>query len=672
MPLKYLSICSGIEAATVAWHGFGWEPIAFSEIDKFPSAVLTAHYPDVPNLGDMAAYAEWPEEMLAEVDLLVGGTPCQAFSVAGKRESLGDDRGNLSLVFCNLYHRINEIRRANGRPPAIVVWENVPGVLSTKDNAFGCFIAGIMGLDEAIEPEKGKWHKAGFLSGEAFRVGYRVLDAQYFGVAQRRRRVFLVAMPRELVESLGERACPSEILSLRESVLGDPPSRGAAWQGSSRATAASLTSSGRGVERPGESRGQDDVVVSCPATARTLTQRMHKGFDSTLDSQTPVISFHPTRDVINSEDGSTHAIGCGSTGGCCTQAVAFKPSHFTRGKDGKPSDVTAPLSADADKGDQDTVIAFKPGQSEAAGATFTTDEFSPTLQGQNNGSTAVPAVAFTKAKRAQSNTDDESWVQGDVAPTQNQFDVGDTRATTVVAFTQNTRDEVRQINGDGQIAGALAANSGMKQTNYLAFKESQSGTRLGDVHATIDANKGSRRQEGVVFQGFTYSGYSNQPAWMTGERTDCLPSSGHSDGSHQGVGVVCGFSPLQGGRSMPVTPESPTLEAGTGNKAPAVAFSQNQLGEVRTNDQVMGTVNTNQNASGRNTPMVYQTMQVRRLTPTECEFLQGFPAGYTDVVYRNKPAADGPRYRALGNSMAVPCMWWLGNRIRRAIVLEAE
>jgi DNA (cytosine-5)-methyltransferase 1 len=561
MPLKYLSICSGIEAATVAWHGFGWEPIAFSEIDKFPSAVLAAQYPDVPNLGDMAAYAEWSEEMLAEVDLLVGGTPCQAFSVAGKRESLGDDRGNLSLVFCNLYHRINEIRRANGRPPTIVVWENVPGVLSTKDNAFGCFISGIMGLDEAIEPEKGKWHKAGFFSGEAFRVGYRVLDAQYFGVAQRRRRVFLVAMPRELVESLGERACPSEILSLRESMLGDPPSRGAAWQGFARATPASLTSSGRGVERPGESRGQDDVVVSCPAVARTLTQRMHKGFDSTLDSQTPVISFHLTQDVINSEDGSTHAIGCGSPGGCCTQAVAF-----------------------------------------------------------------------TKTKRAQSATDDESWVQGDVAPTQNQFDVGDTRATTVVAF-----------------------------------KESQSGTRLGDVHATIDSNKGSRRQEGVVFHGFTFSGYSNQPAWMTGERTDCLPSSGHSDGSHQGVGVVCGFSPLQGGRSMPVTPESPTPEAGTGNKAPAVAFAQNQLGEIRTNDQVMGTVNTNQNASGQNTPMVHQAMQVRRLTPTESEFLQGFPAGYTDVVYRNKPAADGPRYRALGNSMAVPCMWWVGFRLRSAI-----
>jgi DNA (cytosine-5)-methyltransferase 1 len=143
-----------------------------------------------------------------------------------------------------------------------------------------------------------------------------------------------------------------------------------------------------------------------------------------------------------------------------------------------------------------------------------------------------------------------------------------------------------------------------------------------------------------VAQGFTYSGYSNQPAWMTGDRTDCLPASGHSDGSHQGVGVV--------------------------------AFAQNQLGEVRTNAEVMGTVNTNQNASGRNTPMVQQAMAVRRLTPRECERLQGFPDDYTLVEYRKKPAADGPRYRALGNSMAVPVMRWIGERIKMVDELRSS
>jgi DNA (cytosine-5)-methyltransferase 1 len=170
-----------------------------------------------------------------------------------------------------------------------------------------------------------------------------------------------------------------------------------------------------------------------------------------------VVGFHPTQDPISSTDGSIHAMGCGSKNGACTQAVAFKPLHFTRGKDGAPSEVAAPLSADADKGDQDTVVS----------------------------------------------------------------------------------------------------------------------------------------------QAFTYSGYSNQPAWMTGGRTDCLPASGHNDGSRQGIGIL-------------------------------------------------------------------SDMAVRRLTPRECERLQGFPDDYTNITYRKKPASDRPRYKALGNSMAVPCMHWMGLRIGRA------
>jgi DNA (cytosine-5)-methyltransferase 1 len=193
--MKYISICSGIEAASTAWHGLGWQPLAFSEIDAFPSAVLAERHPSVPNLGDMSRYREWPEELLAECELLVGGTPCQAFSVAGLRKSLDDERGNLSLIYVQLFHHINAIRRKHGRSPAIALWENVPGVLSTKDNAFGCFISGLLGVDDTVEVAGGKWPKAGFLGSETVRVGYRVLDAQYFAVAQRRRRVFLVAVP---------------------------------------------------------------------------------------------------------------------------------------------------------------------------------------------------------------------------------------------------------------------------------------------------------------------------------------------------------------------------------------------------------------------------------------------------------------------------------------------
>ena len=396
--MKYLSVCSGIEAATVAWHSLGWEPVAFSEIDKFPSAVLEARYPDIPNLGDMTEYETWSDDLLVEVDVLVGGTPCQAFSIAGRKQSLSDDRGNLSLVFCELYHHINDLRERHGRPAAIVVWENVPGVLNTKDNAFGCFLAGILGCDEAIETEEGKWNKAGVLCTETFRVCYRVLDAQYFGVAQRRRRVFLVAVPEEIIRDVGEDACPSQILSIRESMCGNPPSR--------------------------------------------LTER---------------------EDAAGTATNSTQK--------------------------------------------ENAEVSNDPAQ----------------------------AVAFRKSRRASSVSDYETWELDERTNTLNGFEYTDVRTTQAIA------------------------------------------------------------------EGFTYSGASNQPAWMTGERTDCIPATGHSAGSHQGVGVVDG------------------------------------------------------------------ELEVRRLTVNECELLQGFPAGYTDIEYRGKPAADNPRYKAIGNSMAVPNMHWIGYRLDKAI-----
>lgn len=180
--MRYLSICSGIEAATVAWHDLGWTPLAFSEIEPFPSAVLAHHYPNVPNVGDMTKYKEW--NLGQSVDLLVGGTPCQAFSVAGLRQGLADARGNLTLTF---------VEMADHFDPEWIVWENVPGVLSSKDNAFGCFLAGLCGADDPFVPN-GKWASAGVVSGPKRTVAWRVLDAQFFGVAQRRRRIFVLAV----------------------------------------------------------------------------------------------------------------------------------------------------------------------------------------------------------------------------------------------------------------------------------------------------------------------------------------------------------------------------------------------------------------------------------------------------------------------------------------------
>ena len=180
--MKYLSVCSGVEAATVAWHSLGWEAEAFSEIEKFPSKVLAHHYPHVPNLGDMTKFEEWNIE---SIDLLVGGTPCQSFSVAGLRKGLSDPRGNLMLTFGAIANRFR---------PRWLVWENVPGVLSSNGGRdFGTFL--------------------GMLAVLGYGFAYRILDAQYAGLAQRRKRVFIIG-------SLGN-GRSAEILFERDSVQGD-------------------------------------------------------------------------------------------------------------------------------------------------------------------------------------------------------------------------------------------------------------------------------------------------------------------------------------------------------------------------------------------------------------------------------------------------------------------
>ena len=194
--VRYLSVCSGIEAATVARHSLGWTPVAFSEIESFPAAVLAHHYPKVPNLGDMTKFKEWN---LEPINLLVGGTPCQSFSVAGLRKGLADPRGNLMLTYGAIARRYR---------PEWLVWENVPGVLSSNGGRdFGIFL--------------------GMLAELGYGFAYRVLDAQYFGVAQRRRRVFVVANARSwqraaavLFESHSLQGHPAPSRETRKDVAG--------------------------------------------------------------------------------------------------------------------------------------------------------------------------------------------------------------------------------------------------------------------------------------------------------------------------------------------------------------------------------------------------------------------------------------------------------------------
>jgi DNA (cytosine-5)-methyltransferase 1 len=336
--MRYLSVCSGVEAASVAWHDLGWTPVGFSEIEPFPSAVLVHRFPSVKNYGDMTKYKEWPIEP-GTVDVLVGGTPCQSFSVAGLRKGLDDPRGNLMLVYLGLAERF--------RIPWLV-WENVPGVLSSNGGRdFGTFL--------------------GALGELGYRWSFRVLDAQHFGVPQRRRRVFVVA-------HLGNGPHPASVLFEPESLRGDTAKGGKARKGAPRGAGKGAPSGGRpgpfwngndvaealtrtsddqrmpdkgrmqmvvqpvcatgyqthaltvsdGATEDGTGRGTP--IVPCVTGSVTHTLKA-EGFDGSEDGTgrgtpiVPAIAFHPTQDPISSVE-VTHALATGSKGGCATAAVA--------------------------------------------------------------------------------------------------------------------------------------------------------------------------------------------------------------------------------------------------------------------------------------------------------------------------------------------------------------
>lgn len=191
------SICSGIEAASVAWGVLGWKIQWFSEIADYPSRVLKNHYPDTPNLGDMNTIPELiRHKKIAAPDMLCGGTPCQAFSLAGYKQGLNDDRGNLTLKFVDIVEANDEIRLSSKKNRTIVFWENVEGVLTDKTNAFGCLVSSLAGFEEAISLLK--WPTAGVVKGPKRKVVWRVLDAKYFGLPQQRKRLYLIAGDSEL------------------------------------------------------------------------------------------------------------------------------------------------------------------------------------------------------------------------------------------------------------------------------------------------------------------------------------------------------------------------------------------------------------------------------------------------------------------------------------------
>ena len=264
--MRYLSVCSGIEAATVAWHGMGWTPVAFSEIEKFPSQVLKHHYPSVQNMGDMTKFEEWN---LESVELLVGGTPCQSFSVAGLRKGLDDPRGNLMLTYGAIAKRFK---------PKWLVWENVPGVLSSNGGRdFGTFL--------------------GMLAELGYGFAYRVLDAQYFGVAQRRRRVFVVGC-------LGNWRPAAAVLFERDSLCGNP--------------------------KPSREKGE--AVANC----LTKSPSSHSGANPARGEGNCILQPVGVPDVMSTLLSST--AGVSRTGNAATEHETYIPMSFRKSKRAQTSD----------------------------------------------------------------------------------------------------------------------------------------------------------------------------------------------------------------------------------------------------------------------------------------------------------------------------------------------
>lgn len=550
--MKYVSIFSGIEAATVAWHPLGWEPLAFSEIDPFPSTVLQHHYPDIPNLGDITKI-DW-SPYVGAADIVVGGSPCQSFSVAGKREGLAGASG---LMF-EYIRAVRELR------PRWFVWENVPG---------------------AFTSERGEAYRQ--LLSEMDALGYglawRVLDAQFFGVAQRRERVFLVG-------SLGTMRC-AEVLFERESL---------SWNHqSSRQKRQALT------EEAQERVGEADHDSGCLNPGETQSRRVY-----------PASGVYPTLSTREKSGQNQESV--------FTQFGDDVAGTLTSRYDSSPCvDRGANVVVD----ERDKVFLCQTAQTGSNGKLVKQDDVMNTLDRTN--STAVAALDFnptdarlryaqddvsqTLTARAGTGGNQVPLVQ--VAPIAFNPSAGITEKgggfalsedvtltlktdhNPAVAFASNQRDEVREL----EVSGALAAQPGIKQQTYICRADGQTNA-MTSVNLAPTLTSHAKKDPPLIYPA------EDEP--VTLQIHGGKPGGGKGALIHATLSTHNIQTPITGGREK-------------------------------------------------------RGLTVRRLTPRECERLQGFPDDYTDIPYRNKEhAPDGPRYKALGNSMAVPVMRWIGERIR--------
>ena len=531
--MKYLSVCSGIEAATVAWHHLGWTPTAFAEVEPFPSAVLKHHYPTVINHGDMTKFMEWPDEA---VDLLVGGTPCQSFSVAGLRQGLKDPRGNLMLTYLAIADRYR---------PRWLVWENVPGVLSSNSGRdFGTFLGALVEL--------------------GYGFAFRILDAQWFGVAQRRRRVFVIGY-------LGDASRAAKVLFERESVCRNPAPSREKGKGVATNIADCLRSGGNGGVP--SSRGEHLVSTLCRSSGQANAENLNE-VSSTLSClhESPIIATYDMKQHHNPQPSDTAQL---TTKNCAN----------VRGD--------TPLTA----------ISFEPG------------------------------IAGREGNESR--------------------------------FTHEVTGTLRKDMGDNQTAVAFSFDS--LSSNSMKSKNPVSGCNQVEVSKTLDTSRGldpSCNQGGMaVAYGLPGNWIGRKPE-NGGNATQPMDNISPNLTSTDRHAVA--FHPTQD----PISSKNISHALGAGSKSgtatTAVAFENNRRDGTRVYGDTTNTLQAFAGTGGGNSPMVQHSTAVRRLTPTECERLQGFSDGYTAIPWKKKTAdqcPDGPRYKALGNSMAVPVMRWIGERI---------
>ena len=541
--MKYLSVCSGIEAATAAWHHLGWKPVAFSEIDKFPSAVLAHHYPKVPNLGDMTKYMEWKNE---KIDLLVGGTPCQSFSIAGLRKGLEDPRGNLMLTYLAIAARYQ---------PRWMVWENVPGVLSSNGGRdFGTFL--------------------GALGNLGYGFAFRVMDAQWFGVAQRRRRVFVVGC-------LGDAGSAAKVLFESESLSRHPaPSRE-----TGKRVAATLTGGfgERGVD-------SDQIANGNYAVAACLRSGGNGGVPSSRGEHL----------VVGSLDTE-----CG--GGKLTHQTIANGHIIGEWQSPNGKDIVGAMRARDYKG-------------------IGNDDLT-------EGRGLAVAYAFEPGIAA--------------------------REGNPSRFTE-------------EVAGTLRRNMGDNQTAVAIGTDCYNGAVTGDVSATVTSSTGSSATHSGPTVMQPVLGTDCYNGSITGDVAATMGTSGSSVNA-SGPTVMHAFRMQAFGEYADDQTASSMKARDYKDATDLVSVTtMKTVGTDMFNGAITGDVAapmTNRGSDGTGTgPTVMQAMAVRRLTPIECERLQGFPDNYTQIPWNKKPAdqcPDGVRYKALGNSMAVPVMRWIGERINK-------